>query len=301
MERWISSALALLVFVALAAQAQPDGKKGGKARGGGGKNFMQQVDANGDGQIDDAEAEQFAVNRADQFKKQLATIVQKFDANGDGTLDEDEIAKMKNDIGERGGKDPTRFLKRIDKNGDFKVSEEEETAAIKGVIAQVKRAGGGKGAPQKAQAARRRQPDPDTNGDCIVDEQEARTMAERRVEMIRKQLEMFKQRQAQNPEVKMPSFMAMVDTNKDGELSGEEANTVIEQVMKQFEDRNKLVLKIFDDNKDGVLDEVEQIAAKKAFLYASETQQANARRMGQAGRAQRAKGGKARRRKAGGQ
>jgi Ca2+-binding EF-hand superfamily protein len=282
MERWIRSLLAMFVLLALAAQAQRADKKGGKARGGG-KAAMQQIDANGDGQVDDEEAENFARTRAEHLKKQLETIVKKFDANGDGALDADEAAKMKNQLAERGGKDPSRFLKQIDKDGDFKISEEEETNAVEGFVTRARQAGkakaGKQGARDGQQARTRQVVDPDTNGDCIVDEQEARIEAERRVGMARKQLEMFKQRQAQNPEVKMPRFMAMVDTNKDGELSGEEANAIVEKVMQEFAKRNELILKIFDDNKDGALDDAEQAAAKKALLYMKETQRMNAERM----------------------
>ena len=87
MERWIRSLLAMFVLLALAAQAQRADKKGGKARGAG-KTAMQQIDANGDGQVDDEEAENFARTRAEHLKKQLETIVRKFDANGDGLTDE---------------------------------------------------------------------------------------------------------------------------------------------------------------------------------------------------------------------
>lgn len=293
MERWIRSALVLFAALALVAQAQPDGKKGGKARpgGGGGRGEMVQADLNGDGTVDDAEAEQFAKTRTDHIKQSLDTLVKKFDANGDGTLDADEQAKMKNEVAERGGRDVSGMLKRFDKDGDFKISEAEEAAAMKDFVAQAKQPRGGRdggkdggkdGAakPEREGQRRMQAPDPDTNGDGIVDEQEARTEAERRVEMARKQLEMFKERQAQNPDVKLPGFMAMVDTNADGELSGDEANAIIDRVMAEFEQRNELVLKIFDDNKDGVLDAAELAAAKKAFLYQEEMQKATMQRMG---------------------
>jgi len=300
MERWIRSALVLFAALALVAQAQPEGKKGGKARpGGGDKKEMVQADQNGDGKVDEAEAEQFAKTRTDHIKQSLDTLVKKFDANGDGTLDADEQAKMKNEVAERGGRDVTGMLKRFDKDGDFKISEAEEAEAMKGFAAQAKQPRGGKeGAkdaaakPERDGQRRMQAADPDTNGDGIVDEQEGRTQAERRVEMARKQLEMFKERQAQNPDVKMPGFMAMVDTNADGELSGEEANAIIDRVMAEFEQRNELVLKIFDDNKDGVLDAAEQVAAKKAFLYQEEMQKATMQRMGQGGPKGERKGGK---------
>jgi len=281
MERWIRSLLAMFVFLALAAQAQRADKKGGKAHGGG-KAAMQQIDANGDGQVDDEEAENFARTRAEHLKKQLETILRKFDANGDGALDADEVAKMKNQLAERGGKDPSRFLKQIDKDGDFKISEEEEANAVQNFVTRARQAGkakaGKQGARDGKQARTRQVVDPDTNGDCIIDEQEARIEAERRVEMARKQLERFKQRQAQNAQVKMPWFMAMVDTNKDGELSGEEANAIVEKVMQDFGKRNELILEIFDDNKDGALDDAEQVAAKKALLYMKGIQKLNAER-----------------------
>jgi len=300
MERWIRASLVLFAALALVAHAQPEGKKGGKARpggGGGGKPEMVQADLNGDGKVDEAEAEQFAKTRTEHIKQSLGTLVKKFDANGDGTLDADEQAKMKNEVAQRGGRDVTGMLKRFDKDGDFKISEAEEAEAMKGFVAQAKQPRGGKeGAKEGAakperEGQRRMQADPDTNGDGIVDEQEARTEAERRVEMARKQLEMFKERQAQNPDVKLPGFMAMVDANADGELSGEEANTIIDRVMAEFEKRNELVLKIFDDNKDGVLDAPELIAAKKAFLYQEEVQKATMQRMGMGQGGQGARGG----------
>ncbi len=285
MERWIRSALALLAALALVAQAQPEGKKGDKARAGGGdRGNMAQADQNGDGQVDEAEAEQFAQTRLDHIKQGLETLVKKFDANGDGTLDADEQAKMKNEVAERGGRDVNGMLKRFDKDGDFKLSEAEEAEAVKGFVAQAKRGGNEGGQKAGREGQRRMEPtDPDTNGDGIVDEQEARVEAERRVEMARKQLEMFKQRQAQNPDVKMPGFMALVDPNQDGELSGEEANAIIERVMAEFEQRNELVLKIFDDNKDGLLDAGELVAAKKAFEYQKETQRLTMERFGMGG------------------
>lgn len=289
MERWIRSALALFAALALVAQAQPDGKKGGKTHAGGGggnggRGDMAQIDLNGDGKVDDAEAEQFAQTRLEHVKQSLDTLVKKFDANGDGTLDADEQAKMKNEVAERGGRDVSGMLKRFDKDGDFKLSAAEEAEAVKGFVAQAKRDGkdGAEGgAKAEREGQRRMEPvDPDTNGDGIVDETEARAEAERRIEMFRKSLEMFKQRQAQNPDVKMPGFMAFVDTNQDGELSGDEANAIIERVMAEFEQRNELVLKIFDDNKDGVLDAAELAVAKKAFEYQKEAQKAAMERMG---------------------
>jgi Ca2+-binding EF-hand superfamily protein len=279
MERWIRLAMALFAATALALQAQ-NGKRGGKGRpgGGGGKGLLEQADANGDGKVDDAEAEQFAKDRAEKMKEQLATIVKKFDANGDGTLDADEIAKMRNQITERGGHDPTRFIKHFDKNGDFQLSQAEEDAAVQGFVARVRQAGQRGGQRGGKQQARQQPADPDTNGDCIVDEQEARVEAERRVEQVRKQLEALKKRQEKNPNAKLPPFLAQLDKDGNGELSGEEANAIVEQTMKQFEEQNALVLKIFDDNKDGLLDAMEQANAKKAFLYAAEMQKQNAER-----------------------
>ena len=240
---------------------------------------MQQADANGDGQIDEAEAEQFARNRSAQLRKQLDTVVKRFDANGDGALDDDETAKMKNQIAERGGKDPVPGLRMIDKDGDFKISDEEEAAAVKAFVAQARKGGKAPAAKQRRPDGHRPQADPDANSDGIVDEQEARAAAERRLEMIRKQLEAFAERKARDPNAKLPPFMAMFDPNGDGELSGEEANTIVEQQMGEFEVRNALVLKIFDDNKNGVLDDMELVMAKKAFAYAEETRKAMGERM----------------------
>jgi Ca2+-binding EF-hand superfamily protein len=284
MERWIRSVLALVMAVALVAQAQ--NPKGGKQRGGGGggKGLMEQADTNGDGKIDQAEAEQFAATRAERVKSQLDTIVKKFDANGDGALDADEVAKMKNEIADRGGPDPTKLLKQFDTNGDFQISDEEEQAAIKRFAQHVQQAGGQGGGPAGgqrgpgAQQARGERPNPDTNGDCIVDEEEAKAEAERRVEMIKKQLEGFEKRKENNPEANLPGFLAMLDKDGNGQISDEELNAVSEETMKEFQQRNELVLKIYDEDGNGTLDEAELAAAKKGVLFSDELQRLNAER-----------------------
>ncbi|MDX9978727.1 MAG: hypothetical protein RBU25_01650 [Lentisphaeria bacterium] len=292
MQRWIRSALVLLVSLALAAQAQPAGKRprpdGQRPRPDGAKFEMPEPDLNGDGAVDDDEAAQYGKARLEQVKKSLETMVKRFDANGDGNLDDEEQARMKNQLAEHGGgRDPMAMLKRFDKDGDFRLSADEEGEAQKAFAAQAKQPRGGRdGQPgREGQAGREGQrgpqpPDPDTNGDGIVDEQEARAEAERRVEMARRQLEMFKERQAQNPDVQMPAFMAAVDTNQDGELNGEEANAIVARVMAEFEERNATVLKIFDENGDGVFNEAEMAVLKKAVRYHQEMQRQTMQRMG---------------------
>lgn len=234
-------------------------------------------DLNGDGIVDDHEAEQYAKARLEQVKRGLEMLVQRFDTNGDGVLDADEQARMREQIAQRGGRDPLAMIQHIDRDGDFRLSPEEEEAALEALADQAKQQQQRERAEQRAPQA---PPDPDQNGDGIVDEQEARIEAERRVEMARRQLEMFRERQAQNPELQMPAFMAAFDTNRDGELSGAEANAIVAQVMAEFEERNDLVLQIFDDNGDGVLDEAELASLRKASLFQREMQRRNAQRMG---------------------
>lgn len=305
MQRWIRSALVLLVSLALAAQAQPEGKRprpegqrprpeGQRQQPEAGKVEMPEPDLNGDGVVDDEEAAQYGKTRLAQVKTSLETMVKRFDANGDGVLDDEEQARMKNQLAERGGgKDPMAMIKRFDKDGDFRLSAAEEAEAQKAFAAQAKQPRGGReGKPgreeqpgQPGQPGREGQrgpqfADPDTNGDGIVDEQEARAEAERRVEMARRQLEMFKERKAQNPDVQMPAFMAAADTNQDGELDGEEANAIVARVMAEFEERNATVLKIFDENADGVFNEAEMASLKKAVRYHQEMQRQTMQRMG---------------------
>ena len=126
MQRWIRSALVLLVSLALAAQAQPEGKRprpeGQRQHPEGGKVDMPEPDLNGDGVVDDAEAAQYGKTRLEQVKKSLDTMVKRFDANGDGNLDDEEQARMKNQLAEHGGgRDPMAMLKRFDKDGDFQI------------------------------------------------------------------------------------------------------------------------------------------------------------------------------------
>jgi len=313
MQRWIRSALVVLFALALAVRAQPDGQRqrprpegqrprpegqrpegqrprpegqrpeGQRQRPEGERMEMPDPDLNGDGVVDDEEAAQYAKARLAQVKNSLDTMVKRFDANGDGVLDAQEQERMRNQLAERGGgRDPLAMLRRFDKDGDFRLSAEEEEEALEAFAAQAKqppRAGrevqpGGE--PQRGFQP----PDPDTNGDGIVDEQEARVEAERRVEMARRQLEMFRERRAQNPDVQLPAFMAAFDTNQDGELNGEEANAIVATVMAEFEERNALVLKLFDENGDGVFDEAELASLRKAARYHQEMQRQTMQRMG---------------------
>ncbi len=307
MQRWIRSALVLLVSLALAAQAQPEGKRprpegqrqqpegqrprpegqrprpeGQRQQPEGGRGDMPEPDLNGDGVVDDEEAAQYGKARLEQVTKSLETLVKRFDANGDGILDDEEQARMKNQLAEHGGgRDPLAMLKRFDKDGDFRLSADEQAEAQKAFAAQAKQPRGGQpGQPGRDGQRGPQLADPDANGDGIVDEQEARAEAERRIEMARRQLEMFKERQAQNPDVQMPAFMAAFDTNQDGELNGEEANAIVDRVMAEFEERNATVLKIFDENGDGVFDEAEMASLKKAVRYHQEMQRQTMQRMG---------------------
>lgn len=86
--------------------------------------MIQKFDANGDGQLDDAERGQmkaaFDQKRAEKRAERLA----KYDTNKDGQLDKAERIAMRDDLA-------TAKFQKLDKNGDGQLSLDEYKAGAK--------------------------------------------------------------------------------------------------------------------------------------------------------------------------
>lgn len=280
MRKHLIRILAAMVLATLTVWAQ-EGRGGGKGRRGGGGGAGFQPDANGDGVVDEMEAEQAAQRMFERAEAMLNRIKEKYDTDGDGTLNEAEVKKLQNALEEQGNKMPP-ILSRIDKDNNWNISEEEKTAAIKQTAQRFMRGkdggkdGGGKG--------RRGRIDPDTNGDCLIDENEALEAAKRRIDQTKQWMPKLKERFSAQGEGRFPPMLAMIDTDQNWEISAEEEAAAIKRICEEYQARNELVLKYFDENEDGKLDEAEQAAAKKAMAFAEEgVRNANRRRMGNRG------------------
>lgn len=122
--------------------------------------------------------------------------------------------------------------------------------------------------------------DADTNGDCIIDDTEARLAAEKRVEAGRKLIERLRQRSKDNPDAPYPPLAAELDTDRNYEVSDAEAQAAVQRIMAELQKRNAIVLKYFDTDKDGKLSPAEQATAKTAFDFMNEIRAGAADRLG---------------------
>lgn len=281
MKRQVLMVLIASLFLGVCMAQQQGGKKKRQGPKGGRKSWFQRADANGDGIIDDTEAEQVAANQLKWMQKRGQALVQQYDANGDKKLDEAELAKARDELEKKGqGKMLDRQLKQfkqLDTDGDWEISPDEEAQATKAIVARTKklkkqgakaganpRQRGNKGAqgggPRQAQ---RLWVNPDTNGDCIIDDTEIRNAAERAVELVRKMLAAQKKRTP-------GQTMKGIDPNENWELDPDEATTIAEKVVGIYQNQNEAVLKFFDRDEDGVLSESELASAKRAMLFSKE-------------------------------
>jgi Ca2+-binding EF-hand superfamily protein len=248
-------------------QPQPPAPGGdGPRRGAGAGN----ADANGDGKVDEVEAQQAAQQRLELIKTQLQQARQQFDADGDGTLNAQELAALKSKMAERGtaagGGRGAAMVGLVDKDGDWTLSPVEEKAALDLIAQRVLQGDGGRGDTPRGQPA----PDPDTNGDCIIDDTEARLEAEKRVDQGRKMIDRLRERAKENPDAPVPPMIAELDTDRNYDVSDAEAQTAVERIMADLQKRNAIVLKYFDADKDGKLSATELPVAKAAFAFMNE-------------------------------
>lgn len=266
MKRWSATVAALTLSSALWAQPQPPPPEGadGPRRGP----PPPTADANGDGKIDETEAAQAARQRLDLLKQRLSETVKQFDADGDGALNAQEQAALKNKTGERGGgtRGQLAILGMVDTNGDWKLSPEEEEAALKTMAQRIQQGDGGRGDLARGVMGQ----DPDTNGDCLIDDTEARVAAERRVDLGRRLIDRLRERAAENPNAPYPPMVAELDTDRNLDVSDAEAQAAVVRAMAELQKRNAIVLKYYDADKDGRLNAAELAAAKAAFAFMDE-------------------------------
>ncbi len=265
----------------------PGGREGRPGANWNGRRLRGNADANDDGVVDDIEAKQAAESRIEIVKSQLAKIRRRFDENGDGTLDEEEIKKLRNAMESRGGgAGPMRILGMLDTDRDWQISADEEAAAREKLAAFVK-----EGKPPRPEGqghgpgmGERFFQNPDTDGNCLIDETEALIVAEKNLEQMRRWMSALKRRAENNPRAPVPPVIAQIDPNRDWEIDEAEAEAFLTRKVDELQERNKRVLKVFDDNGDGALQDAELEAAKKAFEFISAERQAAAGRMGARGK-----------------
>lgn len=302
MRNWMVAAL--LVFGLLTAEswAQAEAKKAkakggrGKAAAKSGKSRWAQIDANGDGVVDDVEAQQAAEQSLERTATQIGTIKERFDENGDGKLDEAEQRKFKSQY-ESSGKQVPSFMKTLDTNGDWTVSQDEEAAYVGKMVTRFKQGGGARAkkaaetkgqakdqakdqakvqakGQAKAQAKQRVKRDlandPDTNDDGLIDDAEGSAAVNQRLTMLRSWLPRMKEKAEAQGDGKVPPRVAVVDTNGDWAISEGEEEVLATRMMQQFQGRNRVVLKHYDADGDGKLAGAEQTAAVKASTFSQE-------------------------------
>ena len=112
--------------------------------------------------------------------------------------------------------------------------------------------------------------DPDSNGDCLIDDTEARVAAERRVDAGRRLVDRLRQRRAENPNAPYPPLAAELDADRNWDISDAEAEAAVTRTMAELQKRNALVLKHFDTDQDGKLNETELATGKQAFAFMNE-------------------------------
>jgi hypothetical protein len=271
MTRWLTALAAVAAITTLWAQPQPPNGGDGPRRGGA---MLGNADTNGDGKVDAIEAQQAAKQRLDLIRTQMDQARQQFDADGDGTLNPQEQAALKNKLAERttaaaggaGGGRSLAIVGMVDKDGDWKLSPEEEKAALEMITQRVLQGDAGGGAMPRPLPP----PDPDTNGDCIIDDTEARLAAEKRVDFGRKAIDRLRERAKDNPEAPYPPLAAELDSDRNYDVSDAEAQAAVERTMADLQKRNAIVLKYFDTDKDGKLSAAETPAAKAAFAFMNE-------------------------------
>lgn len=123
--KWIVASSALCVAAA-GGLALANGADGAGGRAAKKQEMMQKFDANGDGQLDDAERAKLKEAFAARHAARKAARVAKFDADHDGALSATERAAMKDQRARE------RFS-RLDTDGDGKLSLDEfKAGAMRG-------------------------------------------------------------------------------------------------------------------------------------------------------------------------
>jgi hypothetical protein len=270
MRRLIIALAALATLAVSKAQPQPPPPHGGEAPGQG-RVMRGNADTNLDGKVDEVEARQAAQQRLAPLKARMEEFRRQFDTDGDGTLNAQEQAALKNKLAERAGgagdgRPGLGIIGMVDKDGDWKISPEEEKAAVEMMAQRILQGEGARGGPQRPAVAQ----EPDANGDCIIDDTEARLVAEKRVESARKMIERLRARAQEDPNAPYPPMAAELDTDRNYEVSDAEAGAAVQRLMADMQKRNAIVMKYFDTDKDGALSAAELPAAKTAFAFMNE-------------------------------
>lgn len=123
---------------------------------------------------------------------------------------------------------------------------------------------------------------PDTNGDCLIDDEEARAAAEEDIQKLEDLLGRFtrdfdtdgdgtlgpdERKRLENDLYdrgrKPPKMLERLDANHDWRLSDEEKEKAEQHLIAVFKRRNQLVLERFDANNNGKLDDEEREKARK--------------------------------------
>jgi hypothetical protein len=265
MKRWFLTLAATAAIVTLRGQPQPPPPDAEGPRRPG---LMGNADTNGDGKVDEVEAQQAAKQRLAALKARLDQARQQFDTDGDGQLNAQEQAALKNRMAERGRGGPALegIIAMVDKDGDWQLNPEEEAAALQALVQRIQQGEDGRGDPMRGAPP----PDPDANGDCIIDDTEARLAAEKRVDLGRKLIDRLRERNAGNPNAPYPPMAAELDTDRNLDVSDAEAQAGVARVMAELQKRNAVVLKYFDTDKDGTLGAAELPVAKTAFAFMNE-------------------------------
>lgn len=219
--------------------------------------LLKEFDANGDGQLDDAEKAKLRERFGDRAKQgkgaagrpggagqqvDREALLKKFDANGDGQLDEGERAKLREAMpqlmrgrakggpnGQAGGLDRAAMLKQFDANGDGQLDENERAQLREAMANRPNRPNGDPAAmldrlPPQAKVRLLQQFDANNNGQLDPAE-------------LAKVQQMMRQRMGQRggpgaqplapgepakPTLDRTQLLQKYDTDGDGKLSGEE-------------------------------------------------------------------------------
>ena len=126
--------------------------------------------------------------------------------------------------------------------------------------------------------------DPDTNDDCLVDDQEALAGATKALQRVKEMLERMRQQfdadgdgalnEAEASRLRnwqtekgrpMPHFLSEIDANQDMAVSAAEEKAAIDRMVGLFKRRNEGILNRFDANGDGKLDEAETAKAREGI------------------------------------
>jgi len=125
---------------------------------------------------------------------------------------------------------------------------------------------------------------PDVNGDCLIDEEEARRGAEQTVRNLQKLFETLTQRFDDDGDGRLskreaqridnlfaeagksrPRVLDLIDRNRDWNLDDEELEAARSALIRRYQQRNRLILQRCDANGDGKL-EGDELEAARAMV-----------------------------------